>query len=167
MDRTAKNRIIAAHAPPGFELILADKSDSLLIAELTGRYLTSLGLEVEHSGLDADLADPQKTYDSGGFILARQGLETPGCCGLRLIAPQVGEIKRMYVAFNCRGQGLGRALLQACIALAAALKLNRLVLDTRLDLTAANRLYESAGFKDIEDYNANPRAARFMALNLT
>ncbi|MBW1712336.1 MAG: GNAT family N-acetyltransferase, partial [Deltaproteobacteria bacterium] len=41
-----------------------------------------------------------------------------------------------------------------------------LVLDTRLELKAANRLYEEMGFEDIDAYNTNPRAQRFMALNL-
>ena len=89
-----------------------------------------------------------------------------GCAGLREIEPKVGELKRMYLDPGHRSHGLGRVLMDAALALARAKGFTRLVLDTRLDLKAANALYEKYGFIDIADYNQNPRAQRFMSLEL-
>jgi putative acetyltransferase len=46
-----------------------------------------------------------------------------------------------------RGQGLGRALLLACIAKARAKGITRVSLQARADNTAAIRLYEAVGFR--------------------
>lgn len=166
MDNQAKAEVVFRRPGPDLELTLARPGDSRTIIDMTAAYLQALGLDRDTGGLDRDLADPLRAYRQGGFILARRRGVVIGCCGLRILEPGLGEIKRMYVDSSCRGLGLGRAVLEAVIDLARALELSRLVLDTRLDLTAANRLYESVGFMDIPDYNANPRAGRFMALDL-
>jgi putative acetyltransferase len=46
-----------------------------------------------------------------------------------------------------RGQGLGRALLLACIAKARANGITRITLQARADNAAAIRLYEAVGFR--------------------
>jgi RimJ/RimL family protein N-acetyltransferase len=46
-----------------------------------------------------------------------------------------------------RGQGLGRELLAACLALAARAGITRVELEARADNTNALRLYEHAGFE--------------------
>jgi RimJ/RimL family protein N-acetyltransferase len=46
-----------------------------------------------------------------------------------------------------RGQGIGRALLLACIAKATAQGITRITLQARADNTAAIRLYEAVGFQ--------------------
>jgi ribosomal protein S18 acetylase RimI-like enzyme len=53
----------------------------------------------------------------------------------------------MGVLASYRGQGLGRALLRACIARAWAAGLERIDLEVRTDNLAAIRLYESTGFQ--------------------
>ncbi len=153
-------------APPGYTFCLAGPADAEAAKALAIDYLAELGLDLDPDNLDSDVVDPVRGYESGGLILVRSGDEAVGCLGLRVIEAGVGELKRMYLAPPVRGRGLGRALLAAAIELARRLDLTRLVLDTRLDLTAANRLYEQFGFADIEDYNSNPRAERFMALDL-
>ena len=130
-------------------------------------YFLELGLELDEAGLDRDIAHPGRSYQGGGILIALDRGTAVGMVGLRLMEPGTGEIKRMYISPDNRGSGLGRNLLEEVIGLARHKGLSRLILDTRLDLKAANTLYESFGFRDIEDYNQNPRAQRFMALELS
>lgn len=152
---------------PAWEISRAKPEDLARIRTLTTDYFKELGLKMDQQGLDADLAEPIAGYAGGGLLLARRQGETDGMVGLRILEPGVGELKRMYIKPEVRDKGLGGRLMDQAIALARQLGLKRLVLDTRLDLKAANQLYERYGFKDIEPYNQNPRAERFMGLELS
>ena len=147
-------------------IIKARQSDMPELALLARAYFDELGLEYDALGLDRDIADPEKVYQGGGILVALADGLAVGMAGLRLLEPGTGEVKRMYLCPEHRGSGLGRRLLREVIGLARELGLTRLVLDTRLELKAANALYESFGFRDIQDYNQNPRAQRFMELEL-
>jgi GNAT superfamily N-acetyltransferase len=48
---------------------------------------------------------------SGRLLLVIEGNTVLGCGALRLIVPEVAEIKRMYLRPEARGRGLGRQLL--------------------------------------------------------
>lgn len=78
----------------------------------------------------------------------------------------VAELKRFYVAEADRGGGRGKQLWLAILAAAQKLKYDYIVLDTKSRLEAANNFYAKLGFVDIEDYNGNWRADKWMALNL-
>lgn len=107
---------------------------------------------------------------SGIFVVAKQGDHVVGCGGLRYeggdVPPGAGEIKRMWVDPDVRGQGLGRRLLAHLTALAREAGLRRLVLDTADDLLEARALYTREGFVEIEPYNANPYAAHWFTRDL-
>lgn len=77
------------------------------------------------------------------------------------------ELKRMYVAPEVRGRGLGRLLLEVAIDHATAASFDRVLLDSTRDMQKAISLYKSAGFEEISDYNGNTRADIFMARRLT
>ena len=78
----------------------------------------------------------------------------PVACGaVRALEPGIGEIKRMYVVPDQRGRGLGRRLLEALEAEAAAMGFARLRLDTGERQAAAIELYRSAGYRPIAPYN--------------
>ena len=96
------------------------------------------------------LAPAQVAQGRGAFfLLARQG--TPvGCGAFRVLEDgQTAELKRMYVAPEARGQGLGRQLVDALEAEARALGVKKLVLETGTRQHAALALYRKAGFVDI------------------
>lgn len=76
------------------------------------------------------------------------------------------ELKRMFVAREARGLGLGRRLLDAALEHARSAGFDRIVLDSTRDMRPAIELYRSAGFQEIPDYNGNARADIFMALEL-
>ena len=67
----------------------------------------------------------------------------------------------MYVVPAARGRGVARELLGALEARARALGYTVGRLDTGPRQPAAQHLYESAGYKQIENFNANPVATFF------
>ena len=71
---------------------------------------------------------------------------------MRELGPRVGELKRMYVAPEVRGQGIGRALLARLEVEARALGLTRVVLETGTRQAEALALYRRAGFTEIAAY---------------
>jgi GNAT superfamily N-acetyltransferase len=75
--------------------------------------------------------------------------------GVRALGDAVGEVKRMYVAPEWRGRGLGRRLLDELEAAARELGFSRLRLDTA---GSVERFYVGAGYAAIGNYNANPLA---------
>jgi putative acetyltransferase len=101
-----------------------------------------------HFRLDAN----EVAEGRGAFLIARRDGKPVGCGAVRTIEPGTGELKRMYVAPEERGKGVGRALLSALESQARALGLTRLVLETGIRQDAAIALYRSAGFKGIEPY---------------
>lgn len=93
------------------------------------------------------------------FFVARVGGMALGCAALRVLDARCGELKRMYVAPEARGLGLGRALLQAIEARARALGLGELKLETGTAQPEALALYRDAGFVPcaaFADYRPSP-----------
>ena len=119
--------------------------------------------EAELAGLPGDYATP-----AGGIWLAGDRRKALGVVALRPLAePGVSEIKRLYVAPEGRGRGLGKGLLRACTAGARARGHELLYLET---LTArmpeAERLYRQAGFVETEPY-ADERRPEVRCLELS
>ena len=106
--------------------------------------------------------DPGEVAPGAGmFLVARWSGRPVGCGALRWLrepaltrelGPQVGELKRMYVAQEVRGKGIGRALLTRLEAGARTLGLIRVVLETGTRQTEALALYRRAGFTEIRAY---------------
>jgi len=89
----------------------------------------------------------------------RSSVPTPtpvGCIGLRRLASDTAEVKRMYVSPPYRGQRVAEQLLNTVIGQAVALGYGKLRLDTLRRLEAANRLYSRTGFYSIPAYNDCP-----------
>ncbi len=107
--------------------------------------------------LTADVA----SYDppTGAFVIAELADQAVvGCGALLTIEPGVGEIKRMWVHPDVRGQGLASQLLRDLEARSRAMGHHRTVLDTNEVLLGAITMYERAGYEAIDRYNDNPYA---------
>ncbi len=106
--------------------------------------------------------DPaQVAPGAGAFLVARRGGEPIGCGALRRLTDadvvaqlgsDVGELKRMFVAREGRGTGIGRALLAQLESEARALGLSRIVLETGIRQHEALALYRRAEYADIPAY---------------
>ena len=116
-----------------------------LNAELSRRYPED---GATHFRLDGDEVAPGR----GAFLIASRAGEAVGCGAIRRIEARTGEIKRMYVKPELRGNGIGRALLEALEAEAQTLDLSRLVLETGDRQPEAIALYERAGFSRIAPF---------------
>ena len=102
--------------------------------------------------------------DGAGVWLAEEGGRVVGCIALRKLAGRkgCGEIKRLYVRPEFRGNGAADLLLQTLEEYAKEFGYEWLYLDTAADMKAAARFYEKKGFERCERYNENPQAAIFM-----
>jgi GNAT superfamily N-acetyltransferase len=88
----------------------------------------------------------------GCLLLGYVEGEPAGLACLKELAPNIGEVKRMYVRPAARRHGLGRALLDRLQTEARAIGYERLRLDSARFMTDAHRLYRAAGFLEIEPY---------------
>ena len=96
---------------------------------------------------------------SGGTrILGIIGLVHAGTGTTRVAVIGEGEVQRLAVAADARGRGVGRALVEECVARSRAAGDLRLVLWTQPTMTSAHRLYERIGFERRPDRDtADPR----------
>ena len=69
-----------------------------------------------------------------------------------MIEPDIAEIKRMYVAPNVRGQGIGGRIVAALEAEAIRLHAHRILLETGPRQPDAIAMYQRAGFAEIPLY---------------
>jgi ribosomal protein S18 acetylase RimI-like enzyme len=89
-----------------------------------------------------------------------------GCGVLKFHRDAPAEIKRMWVAPQARGLGLGRRLLAELEAHAAACGVRTLRLETNRSLGEAISLYASAGFREVAPFNDEPYAHHWFSKTL-
>jgi GNAT superfamily N-acetyltransferase len=115
------------------------------------------GLELDGDemprGGPAELSAPD-----GAFLVGWREGRAVCCGGLKRLDDEACEIKRMYVIPELRGSGVARELLQALEHKARALGYGVARLDTGPRQPHARALYESAGYVEVGDFNANPVA---------
>lgn len=147
-------------------------ADLTAAARLFRAYAASLDIDLSYQDFAAELAGLPGKYapPAGALLLARdpQG-EALGCVALRPIAPEgCCEMKRLYVAPQGRGLGLGRALVDAILGEAVRIGHREMRLDTLPTMTAALALYRRAGFAPIARYYDTPVAGTiFLGRTLT
>lgn len=97
----------------------------------------------------------------GVFLVGYEDGRAICCGGIKTLEAGICEFKRMYVETDRRGGGMGRVLLAGLEARARELGFHTARLDTGDRQPAAQHLYESAGYRVIDNYNANPVATFF------
>jgi GNAT superfamily N-acetyltransferase len=132
-------------------------------------------MEEEADGLYADRegsihmvsAGPDEMRAPGGaFLVAIAAGEAIGCGGFKRLDDETCEIKRMYLEPGWRGRGISRSLLEAIEATARDAGYLRARLDTGDRQPSAKRLYDSAGYREIADYNGNTLARHWFEREL-
>ena len=130
-------------------------------AELAVRFPGGYDPNADEAAALDEFAAPQ-----GCFLIARLDEEPVGCGALRSFTPQVGEIKRMWVAAKVRGHGVARHLLTELEQSARDRGMRAVRLDTHEALTEAIRLYHACGYREIAPFNDNPYAHRWFEKSL-
>jgi DNA-binding MarR family transcriptional regulator/GNAT superfamily N-acetyltransferase len=125
------------------------------------RYFEELGRRFE-MGFDPASSLPAEDRDlvppAGAFLVGSIDGEPVACGAIKTIESGVGSLKRMWVADDVRGLGIGRRMLQALEAEAPTLGLRVLRLETNRELGEAIRLYRTAGYREVPRFNDDPYA---------
>ncbi len=122
-------------------------------------YATAIGIDLSYQDFAGEMAAMPGKYapPPGELLLARRGDGTPlGCVGLRPLTESICEMKRLYVAPEARGLGLGRALVKAMIEQARRIGYREMRLDTLPSMASAIGLYQTFGFAPIPPYYHTP-----------
>ncbi len=141
-------RILGASSPAELDVARA----------LFREYQQAIGVDLCFQGFERELRELPGAYapPDGRLLLAMEGHEPAACGALRLIAPGIAELKRMWVRPAFRGRKLGRAMADALLAAARARGYRAVRLDTLATMLAAQALYRSLGFREIPAYYPNP-----------
>jgi DNA-binding MarR family transcriptional regulator len=103
---------------------------------------------------------------AGRFFIAYLYGEPIGCGAVKHHRDAPAEIKRMWIAPEARGLGLGRRLLQTLESCARDAGARDARIETNSDLTEAMTLYASAGWHEVDAFNAEPFADRWLQKSL-
>ena len=122
-------------------------------AELASRFERGFDPAQSIPADDAELRPPL-----GAFLMASVDGEPVAGGAVKLIAPRVGSLKRMWVTGSARGTGLGRRMLLALEAEARELGVTTLRLETNRALEEAIGLYRRSGYAQVAAFNADPYA---------
>jgi ribosomal protein S18 acetylase RimI-like enzyme len=140
------------------------------VRELFLEYAQSLGFSLCFQSFDKELAELPGDYapPEGRLLLATYDGAPAGCIALHKLAPEICEMKRLYVRPQFRGKGLGRTLAERLIADARHIGYQRLRLDTvEPRMKTAVAMYRQLGFREIAPYRPNPiEGALYMELKL-
>ena len=97
------------------------------------------------------------------FVVIVDGQPT-GCGGVKVYGTEFGEVKRMFVRPEYRGQGVAKAVLDHIVAYCRERKVAALRLETGVLQTDAIGLYERYGFTrrgPFEEYREDPMSVYF------
>ena len=110
-------------------------------------YFESSAWEEELAHLDLKYAPPD-----GALLLACKDGKPAGCVAMRRLAPDVCEMKRLFVRPEFQGYGIGRRLVEELLDLAWKRGYATMRLDTGRLQQEAQALYHSFGFRIIPPY---------------
>ena len=112
-------------------------------------------------------ADARELTPPAGMLLVARLREQPVGSGAVKLGPDgSGELKRMWVAPEARGLGLGHRLLRELEHRAAEAGAAVLRLETNSSLTEAIALYRRSGYREVEPFNDEPYAQHWFEKRL-
>jgi ribosomal protein S18 acetylase RimI-like enzyme len=109
------------------------------------------------SSFEAEMANIESLYAKEGLLkliaVSEPDGEIVACIAYRTFAPRVAEMKRLYVKPAHRGRHLGRILAERIMAVAKERGFDKIILDTMVEMKAAQQLYDQLGFTIIPPYD--------------
>lgn len=134
--------------------------------DLIDEYYAAIGVVArdDRASLLRYLSDPRSA-----IWVAYSGKAPVGCILYRPLPQReaIGEIKRLYVRPEFRGQGVARLLLHTLEQFAQEQQIGWLYLDSKDDLTDAVAFYRRHDYRPCPRYNDNPQATIFMRKRLS
>ncbi len=130
-------------------------------AELDARFDAGFDPALSISAEADELTPP-----AGALLIARLDGRAVGCGALKFHPEAPAELKRMWVAPNARGLGLGRRLLEELEDHARKAGAKAVRLETNRSLTEAIQLYRSTGYREVGAFNSEPYAHHWFEKNL-
>jgi len=103
---------------------------------------------------------------SGAFVVARVRGRPVGCGAVKFKGKLPAEFKRMWIAKESRGLGLGKRLLDALENQATAAGASAVRLETNRTLKEAISMYRQSGYVEIEPFNDEPYAHHWFEKSL-
>jgi putative acetyltransferase len=125
-----------------FDSAEARRLIAALDAHLAGRYSAD-------QRFGPNLRPEQLAPGLGTFVIARADGRAVGCGALRRLDDTSAELKRMYVEPELRGRGIAKEVLDHLEAVARAMGISRLVLETGIYQAEAIGLYRRVGFRPV------------------
>lgn len=132
-------------------------------------YAAWLGVDLGFQNFDQEMASLPGAYATpyGRLFFAEVDGRPAGCVGIRPYSDDSCEMKRLYVAPEERGHGVGVALTLAAIKAAKEIGYKRMLVDTLPAMRIAVRLYRELGFEETPAYYKTPlEGTMFLALDL-
>ncbi len=131
-------------------------------SELDARFETGFNPSLSLSADAHELTPP-----AGALLIARLHARAVGCGAVKLHPGAPAELKRMWVAPEARGIGLGRRILQELERVARDGGAQVVRLETNRALSEAIALYRGSGFLEVEAFNDEPYAHHWFEKRLS
>jgi GNAT superfamily N-acetyltransferase len=139
--------------------VATDDPSAIELVEALREEVESRGAHNGAARPDTSLAEAMRA--DCDTLVAYVDSEAVGTGALRKREPGIAEIKRMYVVPERRGAGIAGKLLTELERRARRRGFESIRLDTHDRLSEATAMYERAGYRQIGDYNGNPRSNRW------
>jgi DNA-binding MarR family transcriptional regulator len=175
LDEDERGRLVAAMAEverllrASLFTIATEDPASADAAWCIGQYCEELARRFP-GGFDPARSIPadahQLTPPSGLLLLARRECEAVGCGAVLFHDEGPAEIKRMWIAPEARGAGLGRRLLRTLEQRARAAGATVLHLETNGALAEAICLYRAEGYREVAAFSDDPYAQHWFEKRL-
>jgi ribosomal protein S18 acetylase RimI-like enzyme len=134
-----------------------NKAEWAGVVRLLQAYRNEFNDDTCFTSFEQELTDIEQIYAKGTHVklvcVAVPEDILAGCVALKVFSPGVVEMKRLYVTPSHRGHHVGLMLAEAIIAVAIERGYQKMVLDTMIEMKAAQQLYRHLGFEVIPPYN--------------
>ncbi|MBI3317714.1 MAG: GNAT family N-acetyltransferase [Candidatus Omnitrophica bacterium] len=128
----------------------ADPQDVPQVVELVASILSKEFPSDQSAYATDDLSRLMETYaePQNTFLVAEEGPRIVGTCGVKADGSEAAILRRLFVSPDCRGKGVGQALLEAALRFCREKGFREVIIRTSTRMEQAIRLCRSLGFQE-------------------